>query len=253
MSRAVARSIADVTTGTIFAEVEILAPPERVFRAITDGAEITRWWGDPSEYQTTSWVGKLEPGGKWRAEGVGKDGTPFHVEGEYLEVDPPRKVVQTWKPGWDPGPATKITYLVEPTKNGSRVIVRHEGFGDRAESCMGHGAGWERVLGWLVRDLVPRPKAFFLRLIGPRPTFPFDMTPEEREIMTAHGAYWREQLAAGTVVVFGPVMDPAGPWGLGVVRAADEDAVTAFERGDPAIQSGRGFRYERLPMMDAVF
>lgn len=253
MSRAVARSIADVTRGIILAEIEILAPPERVFRALTDGAEVTRWWGDPAEYTTTSWVGDLKAGGKWRAEGVGKDGTPFHVEGEYVEVDPPRKIVQTWKPGWDPGPATMITYSLEPTKGGTRVLVRHEGFEGRAESCAGHAEGWERVLSWLGRDLVPRANAYLLRLIAPRPTFAFDMSPEEREIMFAHLGYWKEQLALGNVVVFGPVADPAGPWGLGVVRAADEATVQAFERGDPAIRSERGFRYERLPMLNAVF
>jgi uncharacterized protein YndB with AHSA1/START domain len=253
MSRAVARSIADVTSGTIHAEVEIQASPERVFRAITDGAEITRWWGDPDQYQTTRWVGDLAKGGKWRAEGVGTDGAPFHVEGEYLEVDPPRKVVMTWKPAWDPGPATTVTYVVEPTKSGARVLVRHEGFGDRAESCRSHGDGWEHVLGWLARDLVPRSKTFLLRLIAPRPTFPFDMTADEREMMGAHAAYWREQLAAGTVVVFGPVADPTGPWGLGIVRVDDDASVERFERGDPAIQSNRGFRYERLPMLNAIF
>jgi len=55
------------------------------------------------------------------------------------------------------------------------------------------------------------------------------------------------------VIVFGPVADPKGGWGLGVVRARDEAEVAAFEAGDPVVRSGRGFRYEVLPMVSAVF
>ncbi len=93
---------------------------------------------------------------------------------------------------------------------------------------------------------------FVCRLLSPRPTFPGDMTAEERAVMEEHVAYWTRQLEAGRVVVFGPVADPKGAWGLGVVRAPDLDAVRALEEEDPAIRSGRGFRYEILPMPQAV-
>lgn len=93
---------------------------------------------------------------------------------------------------------------------------------------------------------------FVNRLIGPRPTFPMDITPEERELMAAHGEYWRGLMAKGSVVVFGPVLDPKGVWGLGVVRARDEAEVSSMNAGDPVIAAERGFRYETLPMMTAV-
>jgi hypothetical protein len=67
-----------------------------------------------------------------------------------------------------------------------------------------------------------------------------------------HAAYWTGQLQAGRAIVFGPVGDPKGAWGLGVVRAPDLDAVRAFEADDPAVRSGRGLRYEILPMLRAV-
>jgi uncharacterized protein YciI len=60
-------------------------------------------------------------------------------------------------------------------------------------------------------------------------------------------------LHEGTAIVFGPVADPKGAWGVGIVRAADEAAVHALEASDPAIQSKRGFRYEVLPMPSAKF
>jgi hypothetical protein len=93
---------------------------------------------------------------------------------------------------------------------------------------------------------------FVSRLIGPRPTFPLDITEEERELMGVHGQYWRQKMAEGKVVVFGPVLDPKGVWGMGVMRARDEAEVHAMQSEDPVIVANRGFSYETLPMMTAV-
>jgi uncharacterized protein YciI len=78
------------------------------------------------------------------------------------------------------------------------------------------------------------------------------MTPEEAELMKAHGAYWQKKLAEGVAVAFGPVLDPAGAWGLGLVRVEDEAAARAYTAADPVIRAGRGFRYEILPMLALV-
>jgi uncharacterized protein YciI len=64
------------------------------------------------------------------------------------------------------------------------------------------------------------------------------MTDEEREIMARHVAYWRPLVDAGQMVVFGPVLDSTGSWGLGVVEADDEDELRAFAAGDPAVTTG---------------
>lgn len=254
-----ARAVADLSQGVILAVVEIEVPPERVFRALTDPDELVHWWGSPEAYQVTEATMDLRVGGQWRTTGRGADGAPFTVAGEYLEIDPPRRLVQTWKPDWDSGPATTIYYQLDAIATGTRVTVRHEGFGARRDSCAGHAQGWEQVLGWLVRSFAAAPAPalvktfFFCRLLPPRPTFAFDMTPDERKIMLAHGAYWREHLEKGTAIVFGPVADPKGGWGLGVVRAANEAEVRGFERLDPVILANLGFSYEVTPMMSAVF
>ena len=75
-------------------------------------------------------------------------------------------------------------------------------------------------------------------LKAPRPNFALDMTHEEREIMGRHAAYWQPLVAAGRMVVFGPVLDDTGSWGLGVVEAEDEDELRAFAARDPAVTSG---------------
>lgn len=147
-----ARAIADVTQGMLLATIDIKAPPERVFRAVTT-EELTRWWGSEDLYRTTKYRGDVRVGGTWRTDGISKDGKEFSVEGEFLEVDPPRKMVQTWKYDWDTsGSVTTITWRFEPIEGGTRVIVRHEGFGDLHDACAGHANGWERVLTWLSQN-----------------------------------------------------------------------------------------------------
>jgi uncharacterized protein YciI len=79
---------------------------------------------------------------------------------------------------------------------------------------------------------------FVFRLLAPRPTFALDMTDEEREIMGRHAAYWRPYVDSGQMVVFGPVLDQTGSWGLGVLEAEDEEEVRAFAAGDPVVTSG---------------
>jgi uncharacterized protein YndB with AHSA1/START domain len=252
-ARSAARAIADVTAGSILATVDIKAAPERVFRALTS-EDITRWWGSDDMYRTTAWTGDVRVGGRWTSSGVSVDGTAFSVGGEYLEVDPPRKLVHTWKPSWDDVAATTVTYTLTAIETGTRLVLRHEGFGSNGASCEGHASGWERVLGWLESfassgGAVPDERqAFLVCLIPPRPTFILDMTPEEAAVMQEHGGYWAEKLMAGVVVAFGPVADPAGAWGVGLLRAKDVAEVKAFEAGDPVIRSERGFRYEILPM-----
>ena len=76
------------------------------------------------------------------------------------------------------------------------------------------------------------------RLIAPRPTFAQDMTAEEREVMERHAAHWQPRIDSGQMVVFGPVLDSTGSWGLGVIDAEDEDELRAFAARDPAVATG---------------
>jgi uncharacterized protein len=79
---------------------------------------------------------------------------------------------------------------------------------------------------------------FVIRLKAPRPNFALDMTDEEREIMGRHAAHWQRFIDSGQMVVFGPVLDGTGSWGLGVVEAEDEDEIRAFAGSDPVVVTG---------------
>ena len=93
-------------------------------------------------------------------------------------------------------------------------------------------------------------KHYVLRLIPSRPDFAQTMNEDERNIMQQHVAYWHRFMSTGRVIVFGPVMDPAGVYGLGVVAVDSEEELQSFMAGDPAAKINR---YEYHPMMAVVW
>ena len=82
--------------------------------------------------------------------------------------------------------------------------------------------------------------------MAPRPTFAQDMTAEERAIMQQHVAYWTNLMNKGFVLAFGPVIDPKGVYGLGIVEVDNPEQLNEFITNDPA--NGLN-RYEFYPMM----
>jgi uncharacterized protein len=86
--------------------------------------------------------------------------------------------------------------------------------------------------------MLPAMATYVFRLKAPRPTFALDMTDAEREIMGRHAAHWRPRVEAGEMVVFGPVLDSTGSWGLGVIEAEGEDELRAFAAQDPVVTTG---------------
>jgi len=107
-----ARAVADLVDGCIVASVELATTPERVFLALAS-PEIIDWWVNPGVFDTREWIADVRVGGKWRASGIAR-GHPYALEGKFLEVDPPRKLVQTWHMAGAPGTPSTVTYLLEP-------------------------------------------------------------------------------------------------------------------------------------------
>jgi uncharacterized protein YndB with AHSA1/START domain len=145
-----ARAVADLAEGHILATVEIAAPPERVFRALAS-PELLDWWVRPGVFDTREWTGDVRVGGRWRASGVGK-GRPYVLEGEFLEVDPPQKLLHTWRTAGAPGAPTTVTYLLERLDGGTRITLRHAGFTSR-ETCANTAVGWETSFERLAESL----------------------------------------------------------------------------------------------------
>ncbi len=121
----------DATRDAVRADIEIAAPPERVFEALTDPAQLAAWWGSAETHRAHDWQADVQPGGRWEArttDATGREGT---LGGEYRVVDPPRVLEHTWEASWDEAP-TIVRYELAPARvggvSGTRVTVTHTGF-----------------------------------------------------------------------------------------------------------------------------
>lgn len=131
--------------------VFIRATPEAIWEAITKPEWTERYgYGGRAEYD-------LRPGGAYRCiadEQMQKTGMPeVVVEGEVVEVDPPHRLVQTWRAGWEQEPATRLTYEIKEGSGGVCCLtVTHELEGAPNTAAMvggrveGAGGGWAEVL-----------------------------------------------------------------------------------------------------------
>ena len=86
---------------------------------------------------------------------------------------------------------------------------------------------------------------YFLKLIPSRADFATTMTPEELAIMQQHVMYWKIYLDNGHAVAYGPVMDPAGVYGVGIIAMDTEAELLQFIADDPASAINQ---YEYFPM-----
>ncbi len=137
----------------------IRATPEAIWAAITDPDFNGRYgYAVPGEYD-------LRPGGAYRAlsnQGMREQGAPeVALDGEVIEADPPRKLVQTWRLLLDPDIAaegfTQVTYEIEPGSGDvTKLTVTHDltdapGLASLVSGSEGAqaGGGWEWVLSGL--------------------------------------------------------------------------------------------------------
>lgn len=92
---------------------------------------------------------------------------------------------------------------------------------------------------------------FVYKVIPPRPTFATDQSDAEAAIMSEHVNYWTGLMREGKAVAFGPVLEPAGFWGLGIVEGETEADVQEISQSDPVVTSGVA-TVEIYPMPRAI-
>ena len=135
----------------IVSEIDIAAPPERVFRALSDPKQLMGWWTDPS-CPIKMWEMDARKGGRWRfatepgdleVNGVRE----FKAEGEILEYVPPRLLAYTWIANWhdDPAQKTLVRWELKPTSNGTHVKVMHIGLAQLPIARKDYSGGWPGV------------------------------------------------------------------------------------------------------------
>jgi uncharacterized protein YndB with AHSA1/START domain len=134
--------------------IEIKAPPERVWRALTSAAELSAW------FQVTI-EGEIAPGNEVWMTSVhpGHAGQRFRVR--FVEMKPPERFAWQWHPGAvDPAvdyskeAPTTVTFTLKPSGNGTQLTVTETGFDSisltrRAKVYGDNSQGWTEVLVWL--------------------------------------------------------------------------------------------------------
>jgi uncharacterized protein YndB with AHSA1/START domain len=136
---------ATTETTSVEREIAIAASPETVWEFLVDPEKATRWMGQSASFDVT-------PGGEYRVGVI-----PGHTaSGEFVEVDPPRRLVFTW--GWEPGeegprpvPPGSSTIEIElvPTGESTRLRFTHRDL-PNAQAAQSHAHGWDHYLERLV-------------------------------------------------------------------------------------------------------
>jgi len=137
--------------------VFIKAKPQAIWDAITQPEWAEKYgYGCRVEYD-------LRPGGAYRAlasRPMKDHGAPdVIIVGEVVEADPPRKLVQTWHPIWDPREAaeavTRLTWEITEEQGVCKLTVTHDVTGAPWVAAMvagemkDAGGGWS----WVLSDL----------------------------------------------------------------------------------------------------
>lgn len=91
-------------------------------------------------------------------------------------------------------------------------------------------------------------KYYLCKYIPPRDDFLATMSDDEKTWMAQHGAFLDDLLEKGVIVAHGPVMDPAGGYGVSLYRIADDQDIVSFTSRDPVVMNGAG-HYEHHPML----
>src|SRR4029077_3654368 len=111
--------------------IDIDAPPGVVFSHLVTAERMVAWMGQSAELQA-------RPGGLFAVDVNG-----YLIRGEYLEVEPPHRVVVSW--GIDgaealPPGSSRVEFTLTPTDTGTRLNLVHSSLPDaRAKT---HGNGW---------------------------------------------------------------------------------------------------------------
>ena len=118
------------------------APRERIFRSLTDPAELARWWG-PHGYTTPEIVLDLSVGSDYRLAMQPPDGDLFHLSGEFLEIAPPSRLGYTfrWAEPVADDQETVVTLSLAAVGDATEVALSHGEFATQARLAL-HRDGW---------------------------------------------------------------------------------------------------------------
>ena len=120
----------------------LAAPPERVFRLLTEPQELAKWWG-PSGFTTPEVEWRPRLGAAYRLGMQPPDGQLFHLTGEFVDVRPPSRLVFTFR--WEePDPddqETTVALALAAIDDATKLSLSHGDFATEARLAL-HRGGW---------------------------------------------------------------------------------------------------------------
>jgi uncharacterized protein YndB with AHSA1/START domain len=123
-------------------ECTLAAHPEEVFRMLTESSELVKWWGPHGLVIPSADVNLVE-GGRYRFLMAPPDGEPFHLSGEFREIDPPFRLVYTFR--WEePTPDDRETVVdlsLQTADDGTRLALSQGPFLTEERLDL-HRGGW---------------------------------------------------------------------------------------------------------------
>ena len=121
--------------------------PARLFKAWTNEKDLSAWYG-PEGFDVTYCKLDVKPGGKWRTCITSQDGKEYWMEGQYIEIDAPRKLVFTFGDGSEnkiPGQETIVT--IKFSQSGKQTKMHfHQALFPTKASKDSHYGGWSSAL-----------------------------------------------------------------------------------------------------------
>lgn len=119
----------------------LAAPRERVFAAWTRAEELRKWFA-PGPLTTAVAESDLRVGGRYRVTMRGPDGIEHTVGGVYQVIEPPQRLVYSWR--WEDKPSageSTVTVEFNERGGGTEVVLRHDGLPNEKEVA-DHTHGW---------------------------------------------------------------------------------------------------------------
>lgn len=120
------------------------ATPSRVFAALTDPAQMLKWWG-PGAGPTVFAEADVRPGGRYSIVFLTEDGQRLNPTGIYKEVIKNEKLVFTWEWPGRPEAESVVTITLRPVSGGTQIALLHELLPNK-EAADSHKVGWGGLL-----------------------------------------------------------------------------------------------------------
>jgi len=125
----------------------IRASPQRLFDAWTQPGHLKHWWG-PAGVECPSAEVDLRPGGAYRIANQFPDGKVVWVAGTFETIEPPHRLVYSWRVEPETVATERVTVSFEPVGDATEVVVLHERI-PTEDARRQHEAGWHGCLGGL--------------------------------------------------------------------------------------------------------